>query len=305
MTDSHEFTPGSHYAFPNPIPAAPSDTVRRKFLDLPYAPLSRAQKLDLYLPEGEGPHPLIISIHGGAFMGGDKADAQLTPMLAGLGRGYAIASINYRMRGEALFPALIQDAKAAVRWLRAHAAEYHLDPRRFAAWGGSAGGWQVLMLGVTGGRPEFFDPQLGNETVNDSVQAVIAWFPPTNFLKMDAHLAASGLAPLPEEAHGGVNSPESLLLGAKISDIPERVRQADPSTYLHPAIPPILLQHGSGDAIVPYQQSLEFAEKAVPIAGPERVLLDLLPGAGHGDERFNAPGNVARVLDFLSHCLFT
>jgi acetyl esterase/lipase len=303
MGDTSEFVPGSHYAFPNPIPAADTGAVRGQYRDLAYAGLSPAQKLDLYLPDGGGPHPLIISVHGGAFMGGDKGDIQVVPMLAGLERGYAVASINYRMSGEALFPALIQDAKAAVRWLRAHAGQYHLDPLRFAAWGGSAGGWQVLMLGVTGGTPEFSDPRLPHAGQSDQVQAVVAWFPPTNFLKMDEHLAASGLAPSAEEAHSGANSPESLLLGGKITAIPAAVRAANPETYLHPAIPPMLLQHGTGDFIVPYQQSVEFAEKASRIAAAGRVQVELLPGAMHADQRFGAADNVSRVLDFLDAAL--
>jgi acetyl esterase/lipase len=303
MPDSSDFIPGSHYAFPNPIPAADTGAVRRQFRDLAYAGLSTAQKLDLYLPDGGGPHPLIISVHGGAFMGGDKGDTQVTPMLAGLERGYAVASINYRMSGEALFPVLIQDAKAAVRWLRAHAGEYSLDPLRFAAWGGSAGGWQVLMLGVTGGTAEFSDPCLPIAPESDAVQAVVAWFPPTNFLKMDEHLAASGFAPRAEEAHSGADSPESLLLGGKISEIPAAVRAANPETYLHPAIPPMLLQHGTGDRVVPHQQSVEFAEKASRITPPGRVQVDLLPGAGHADDRFGAADNVQRVLDWLDQCL--
>jgi acetyl esterase/lipase len=302
MPDSTDFVPGSHYAFQNPIPPANAGAARLAGRDLAYAGLSKAQRLDLYLPEGAGPHPLIISVHGGAFMGGDKADQQLQPMLAGLARGYAVASINYRMSGEAIFPALIQDAKAAVRWLRAHAAAYDLDPDRFAAWGGSAGGWQVLMMGVTGGAPVFAWGGMPHTEQSDRLQAVVAWFPPTNFIKMDAHLAESGLAPAPEEAHSGANSPESLLIGAKIDTVPELVRDTDPATYLHPAVPPMLLQHGTGDFIVPYQQSVEFGAAAERLA-PGRVRVELLAGAGHGDERFGAPDNVARVLDFLDQNL--
>ena len=130
-----------HYAVPFTIPDARTDHIIRKMFDLPYANLSAAQKVDIYWPaEGNGPFPVILVIHGGAFMGGDKRDIQLTPMLEGLKRGYAVVSMNYRMSGEAIFPALVQDVRAAIRWVRANAEKFLLDPERIAAWGGSAGG---------------------------------------------------------------------------------------------------------------------------------------------------------------------
>ncbi len=138
----------SHYAVEGAPPPADTSHIKRKFLNLAYASISAAQQLDVYLPnEGEGPFPVIIAIHGGAFMGCDKADLQVLPMLEGLKRGYAVVSINYRMSGEAKFPALVQDAKAAIRWVRANAAQYKFDPNRIAAWGGSAGGYLSNMLG--------------------------------------------------------------------------------------------------------------------------------------------------------------
>src|SRR5512133_2009646 len=124
-----------HYAFPAEIPPAKTETIQRKMFDLPYADRSPAQKLDIYWPaEGNGPFPVIVSIHGGAFMGGDKRDIQLTPMLAGLERNYAVVGVNYRMSGEAVFPALVHDIQAAIRWIRANAKTHLFDPGRIAAW---------------------------------------------------------------------------------------------------------------------------------------------------------------------------
>ena len=105
------------------------------------------QKLDLYLPKEGTNLPLIINIHGGAFKAGSKEDG--VPITY-LNQGYAVASINYRLSQHAIFPAQIQDCKAAVRWLRAHAGEYRLNPERFAVWGASAGGHLAAMLGTTG-----------------------------------------------------------------------------------------------------------------------------------------------------------
>jgi acetyl esterase/lipase len=290
----------SHYAVEGAPPPADTSHIKRKFLNLAYASISAAQQLDVYLPnEGEGPFPVIIAIHGGAFMGCDKADLQVLPMLEGLKRGYAVVSINYRMSGEAKFPALVQDAKAAIRWVRANAAQYKFDPNRIAAWGGSAGGYLSNMLGISAGIPELEDLSLGSADQPCNVQAVVAWYAPANFLKMDEHLAASGLLAAPGLRHNEANSPESLLLGQLITEVPEKVNAANPETYIRPAAPPFLLQHGTKDPVVPVQQSIEFAEKLRPILGEENVTLELLEGAEHADIRFETPENVSRVLDFL------
>jgi len=286
------------------IPEANTAHIHRKLFDLPYASLSPAQKLDIYWPaEGDGPFPVIVSIHGGAFMGGDKRDVQITPMLEALERGYVVVGVNYRMSGEAKFSALVHDVKAAIRWIRANAATYKFDPGRIAVWGGSAGGYQALMAGVSAGVPELDDLSLGNPEQSSAVQAVVAWFPPTNFLLMDAQLAESGLIPGDKEDHSAADSPESLLLGRKITAVPELVRAANPETYIRPGAPPLLIQHGLLDDTVPYQQSATFAATARAILGEARVTLDLFPEAGHGDPVFGAPENVARVLDFLDDVL--
>jgi len=254
----------------------------------------------VYLPdEGDGPFPVIVSIHGGAFMGGDKADMQVLPMLEGLKRGYAVVAVNYRLSWEATFPAPVHDVKAAVRWIRAHAQGYYLDPDRIAAWGGSAGANLAAMLGTSAGVQELEDLSLGNPDQPSHVQAVVAWFGPTNFLKMDEYLTERGLAPEPGMEHSGANSPESLLLGQQITEIPDRVEAANPETYITPAAPPFFLQHGTMDPVVPVQMSIDFAAKLEQVVGKDRVQLELLEGAEHADPRFEAPGNVEKVLDFL------
>jgi len=295
-----------HYAVQDQPPPADTTHVRRKFLDVPYASLSPAQKLDIYLPdEGDGPFPVIVSIHGGAFMGCDKADLQVLPMIEGLKRGYAVVAINYRLSGEAQFPALVHDAKAAVRWIRANAQRYGFDPGRIAAWGGSAGGYQASMLGVSADIAALEDLSLGNPNQPSDVQAVVSWYGPTDFLKMDEQLAASGFSPPPDQRHGNADSPESLLLGRKITEIPERVPTSNPETYVRRNAPPFLLQHGTHDVVVPVQQSIQFAAKLRQALGEDRVTLELLDGAGHADPRFEDAENVAKILDFLDRTLNT
>jgi acetyl esterase/lipase len=293
--------PKRHYAIPYEPPPANTDHVKRKFLDIPYASPSQAQKLDIYLPdEGEGPFPVIVWTHGGAFMGGDKGDVQVLPSLRGLKRGYAVVAINYRLSGEARFPALVHDAKAAIRWIRANAQIYHFDSDRIAAWGSSAGGYLALMLGTSAGVERLEDLSMGNPDQPSTVQAVVDWYGPSDFLKMDEQLERSGLRrPLPGMEHNGADSPESLLLGDKITRIPEQVRGANPLIYVRPKAPPFLIQHGTRDDTVPVQQSVVAAAKLKAVLGEDMVTLELLEEAGHGDKRFETPENVNRVLDFF------
>jgi acetyl esterase/lipase len=295
-----------HYAVQHEPPRANVDHVKRKFLDIRYASLSEAQKLDVYLPaEGEGPFPVIISIHGGAFMAGDKTSIQLMSSLAGLKRGYAVVAINYRLSGEARFPAMVHDAKAAVRWVRANAQLYHFDPRRIAAWGGSAGGYLALMLGMSAGVDTLEDLSLGHPEQSCAVQAVVDWFGPSDFLEMDEQLVENGLSPVPGQEHSGANSPESLFMGQRITEIPDQVRAANPLTYIQSKAPPFLIQHGTKDDTVPVQQSINLAASLKTVLGSQMVTLELLEGAGHGDPRFRTPENIAKVLDFLDNHLLS
>lgn len=304
MSVNNRFDPDTHYAVEMQPPPAYTHHIRRRYLDIPYANLSLSQKLDIYLPdEGKGPFPIILSIHGGAFMGCDKSDMQVLPMLEALQRGYAVVALNYRLSWEATFPALVQDVKAAVRWVRANADWYYFDPERIATWGGSAGGYLSTMLGVSAGISELEDLSLGNPDQPCNVQAVVDWFGPTNFLKMDEQLTASGLTPMEGTEHSGVNSPESWLLGGKITEIPEKVKAANPETYIRNDAPPFLIQHGVVDPIVPVQQSIGLAENLKKACGDSRVILELFDSFEHGDRRFESPVNVERVLDFIDQHL--
>jgi acetyl esterase/lipase len=227
------------------------------------------QTLDLYLPAATAPLPLIIWIHGGAFRMGSKADDVPTDYLA---LGYAVASINYRLSQHALFPAQIEDCKAAVRWLRANAARYHLDPARFAAWGSSAGGHLAAMLGTTGAAS---DLEVGQHLdLSSRVQAVVDYYGPTDFLQMDAQRPPDGML------HDPADSPESQLVGGAIQQHPERVARANPITYVGAKTPPFLVVHGDHDPLVPYQQSVILAA-ALTAAGTALSFYTVV-GGGHG-----------------------
>ncbi len=292
------------------LPKADTSFVAHRFLDIPYTVAGNStagdspsafQKLDIYLPEeGQKPYPVIVAIHGGAWMMCDKNDLQVLPMLEGLKRGYAVVAVNYRLSQEALFPAQIQDVKAAIRWVRANAAGYGFAVDRIAAWGGSAGAHLASLVGLTAGVTALEDPSLGNPAYRSDVSAVVAWYGPTDFLMMDSYLARSGLGP---RDHGKPDSPESRLLGATIADVPDRVRLANPETYVHTGAPTFFLQHGDIDSTVPMQHSVALADRLVNANGTDKVFLEILEGAEHADRAFETKANVAKVLDFLDRAL--
>ncbi len=275
---------------------------KRKWLDVPYAGQSPAQKMDIYLPdEGAGPFPVILCVHGGAFMFGDKGDDVSEPMIQGIYHGYAVANINYRLSGEAIFPCQMYDCKAAVRFLRANASRYQLDGSRIGAWGASAGGHLAAMVGTSAGVPALEDLEMGNPQESCAVQAVVVWYGPSeDFIRMDIEFHESGLG---MANHSDGDSPESRLLGQKITEIPDRVKFASPMTYITPAVPPFLIQHGAIDQVVPVQQSINFAAELVKKAGMEKVVLEVLPGVYHGDPALETEANLTRVFAFFDQHL--
>lgn len=225
--------------------------------------------LDLYLPEKPAAAlPLIVWVHGGGWSAGTKAN---TPALPMVGRGYAVASVEYRLSGQARFPAQIHDCKAAVRWLRARAKEYGLDPGRFGAWGSSAGGHLVALLGTSGGVKEL-GGEGGNPDQSSRVQAVCDWFGPTDLLRMRDFPSRID--------HDAPGSPESRLIGGPIQENREKAARANPITYVTKDDPPFLIMHGDQDPLVPHNQS-ELLRDALQKTGVE-VTLHTVRGAGHG-----------------------
>ncbi len=290
----------------HPLPDDLLNSIRTKYLDVPYAAESPMQILDVYLPnekkEGRYPYPVIFHTHGGAFANGDQREDNVIPMLRGLERGYAVVSIQYRRSREAFFPAQVYDAKAALRFIRANAERWHLDPDRVVAWGPSSGGWLASMLGVTAGNPAFEDLSQGNALCSSQVQAVIDWCGPCGgFLEMDRAFRKSGLG---EATHDQPDSPESRFLGRPITEIPELVRLACPCTYVHKDMPPFYIVHGSADQVVPVEQSMTFYEEIVKTAGAERAELLVVEGKPHhGAPWYNEQWLSDKCLDFTDRAL--
>jgi acetyl esterase/lipase len=248
------------------------------------------QRLDLYVPaKADAPLPVIVWVHGGAWMGGSKDDGG--PALRFVGKGYAVACINYRLSQHAVFPAQIEDCKAAIRWLRSNATTYNLNPDRIGVWGASAGGHLVALLGTSGGVE---DGERKGESADQSsrVQAVVDFFGPTDFLQMDAHAV-----PGARLKHDSSTSPESQLIGGAIQENVEKVGRANPVKYVTKDAPPFLIVHGERDPLVPCHQS-ELLYEALKRARTD-VTFYKIAGASHGGPEFNTEMMRAAVLAFF------
>jgi acetyl esterase/lipase len=259
------------------------------YYDIPYAvvPGFRPLHLDLHIPEGEGPFPVLLWVHGGGWAGGNRAMGHTQKLVP---HGYAVAAAEYRLSGEATFPAQLFDLKGAVRWLRANAAVYRLDPGAIAGWGASAGGHLVAMLALTAGDAAFEGDVGGNLEQPSDVQAVIDFFGVMDFFPMDASAA---------QRPGG--SPVTRLLGYPIAERPDEARRAMPLTHVHGGAPPFLLLHGDIDPMVPAEQSRVMCD-ALQRAGAEATLVTV-PGALHEDPTFWSEDVLGQIRTFLERTL--
>lgn len=241
----------------------------------------KSQSLDLYIPSGGAPKKaLIVWVHGGGWRQGSKEGGPIQPLIRA---GFAVASINYRLSQEALFPAQIEDCKAAVRWLRANADRFGLDKGRFGAWGGSAGGHLVALLGTSGGVKELEGDKLGNSGESSRVQAVCDFYGPIDFEAMS----------LGSMAEGGKDA-VALLLGGPVATKRDLAAMANPIKYITRDDPPFFICHGDKDGLVPDSQS-KLLHAALQKAGVSSDLL-IVPGGSHGNL---GPTTTAKVVAFF------
>jgi acetyl esterase/lipase len=250
--------------------------------DLDYAPpepaTSNGHKLDLYLPAGAtGPRPVVIWTGGSAWMADTGKRTAGTLAIQLNPAGYAVAGVSIRSSSQVRFPGQLHDIKAAIRWLRANAASYNLDPNHIGIMGDSSGGWTAAMAAVTGDAPEM-EGSIGTTGVSSQVQAAVAFYPPTNFLTMDGWALRRCDA---DRCHDSEKSPESRLVGCAIQSCPDKVQAASPLRYISDADPPIMIFHGDSDALVPHNQGEQFY-MALNKACHDAIFISL-PKAPHGN----------------------
>lgn len=252
-----------------------------------------AQALDIYFPEAaaEKPLPLLIWIHGGGWSGGSKAGM---PYMSQLPRGYVAASIEYRFSQKAVFPAQIQDCQAAIRFLRANAKKYSIDPERIGVGGASAGGHLAALVGTSGGKKTF--PAIGgNEDQSDRVQAVCDIFGPTNFWTVIKQADEDKNVKNIFKWNNG--DPYSRLIAAKLGEDKAKCDAVSPVQYVSKDNPPFLILHGDHDTLVPYAQSVELTDLLTKAS--VEVTLQKLPGAGHGGASFALPAVAKLTVAFF------
>jgi acetyl esterase/lipase len=244
-------------------------------------------KLDVFVPETGTNWPLIVWIHGGAWLGGSKENC---PAMRFVGEGYAVASINYRLSQHATFPAQLIDCKAAIRWLRSHSRQFGYNRSRIGVWGASAGGHLAALVGTSSDVQEF--DGLGDARgLSSRVQCVVDFFGPSDLTLM-------GKQAPPDSAldHDAPDSPESKLIGGPIQERKEEAQKANSITYVSADDPPFLIVHGDADNVVPIGQSelLHAALTKAAVNSTYRVI----KGAGHGFGQ-NAEVN-AMVAEFFA-----
>jgi acetyl esterase/lipase len=249
------------------VPRLPETVSLRR--DIEYARVAgKSLLLDLYLPkQPAGKLPVVVWIHGGAWKEGSKYPCPIGFMAA---QNLAIVSIDYRLTEVAPFPAQIYDCKGAVRWLRAHAVELGLDPDRIGIFGASAGGHLAALLGTTADVPALEGDVGGNLNYSSRVQAVCAFYPPTDFDKLVTD---------PAERQSS-NTDVAHLLGGSLNENLEKARLASPVTYVNKNAAPFYLLHGGEDTLVPPSQSVLLYDALRKAGVPAQ--LAIIPGKGHG-----------------------
>jgi len=244
-------------------------------------------KLDLAMPEaGGGPFPAIVFLHGEGWRAGNRR--QMSHFIEGVARmGYVGVTVEYRLVPAARFPAPVEDCKAAVRWLRANAGKYRIRPDHIGVVGFSAGGHLACMLGVTD-KKDGLEGVGGNADRPSRVQAVVSFFGPTDFSTRD----------WPRDLEKEVIVP---FLGGSFADKPAVYRRASPISYVTKDAPPFLIFHGTGDELVPVDQSRRLAEKLKSFGVPAELVV--LEGEHHGFTDANNQKSMKKMMDFLAERL--
>ena len=249
----------------------------------------KAQSLDILqaFKSDHKPMPVLVFIHGGAYKGGDKHDGweYLLPFAE---KGYLGVSINYRFSNQAVFPAQIEDCKSAIRYLRAHADKFNLDPMRIGVWGVSAGGHLAALLGTSSGVPELENGPW--QEYSTKVQAVCDWYGPSDFLRMDLW-----------SQRRNTSSPESQLFGGLVAQKIALAKMASPLLYIDEDDPPFLIMHGTEDRIIPYEHSILLAKGLENAGVPVKFIS--LEGVDHGEEEFESKEILQKVFDFFDTTL--
>lgn len=275
------------------------------YQNLAYASNSKNEVMDIYKAENAtGKDPVIVVVHGGGFKFGDQSMPIIQPIIeAGTANGYVVASVDYRKSGEAAFPAAVGDVKAAVRYLKAHAEEYGIDPEKIVVWGESAGAYLAAMTATTPNVDSLNADVSDNLEQDSTVAALVDFYGPIEFATMDEEFTALGNTASANHTKGSF---ESDFVGVDdLSANPDKTAATWWGTYKD-QMPTDLyawIQAGTADTNVPYTQSEHFTEALSEVIGNDHVQYSVLEGAAHEDDRFYTEENLNDVFAFLTDAL--
>jgi len=242
-------------------------------------------KLDLIYPTVKSEkYNVILLIHGGGWAGGNKRAENLATILKSNINGYVIASINYRLSDEVMWPKPLHDAKAAIRYLRANKEKYNLETTNIIAWGYSTGGHIAQMLAATNGNKEFEDLTMGNSNQSSNIQRVVSWS------------GISNISELPEDFTTAANA----IMGFNVRLRRNLTSYANPQELVSAKYPPILLIHGTEDRTVPFEQSVQMQTIVNESTGRQIAELFPIEGAGHEYNKKQAIESFEAGINFIN-----
>ncbi|WP_429971730.1 alpha/beta hydrolase fold domain-containing protein [Fructilactobacillus sp. Tb1] len=283
----------------------PADTVgiERQYLDLSYADGQR-NKLDIYLPnQVQNTYPVIIDIHGGGMYFGQKSSNKLNGALKLLKRGYAVVSPNYSLSYMKAFPRPIYELKAVIRWIRAHAAEYHFDSHNLFLMGESSGAQLAMLTAASEAGQQLHSDFGGNLTVSEHVNGVIASYGPYDLAMIPYQFAVLHQTPKFAET-GEADSFEGMMLEKQRPiDVPQLNAATNPKTYLTDKMVPVLMYAGKQDRVVPYIQTINLAAEVARNIGSDNVEMHIVADAPHGPSGFMNETVFTQKDDFLQRNL--
>lgn len=276
------------------VAASSKTNMAKKFASIPYTENAmKYQYLDVELPEGEGPFPVVMFIHGGAWMLlNRKYDLLNQTFESFLSKGYAIVRVDYTLTDgnvgtlnitKSGYPNMIYDLKAAVRFLRANAKEYNLDTNNIAALGESAGAHLAMLLGTTNGNAAYEDLSMGNGDYSSDIQAIVSYYGPADL-------------------NAGTKNSNDLATCVLGNDSTEAQRiEASPYYQLSKNSPPLFLTHGRNDESVAFENSTKMEQKAKELIGEDNVTTVYFDNAPHADKVvFNGTELISSIETFLS-----
>ncbi len=267
------------------IPLMDDSAYLNKITDITYGTKTDKEKLDIFYPsEGNGPWPVFMEVHGGAWYFGQKKSVEFEPFLTGLKRGFACVSVGYTLSPQGHYPLPVQEIKAAVRFLRKNAEKYRIDPNRIVLWGGSAGAHLAALAAVSCDTGYLEKDLFGNDFFSAKPNALVLWYGCFDYEK-NGRLLEDWVY-------------QNFFGVSDLSEIAEQLKNSSPLIHITKDTCPTLLQHGLADTIVPYQQSVGYYETLLRAGADGRCRLDLLPGCDHADTFMFSEKNIKKVFEF-------